>query len=128
MHNRFILEEMKRIYGHTRIDWMGYKVTKHNKLTYHHINEKRNGGEESVENGALLTRTAHDILHKLEIICPELYEEYNCIFKIINLSKRPPSPAIKELIEEKNILADRIIFEYYKSESKIERAKRLIKR
>lgn len=98
MHNRLVLEDMKRIFGHTRTDWMGFKVTKHNKLTYHHINEKRNGGEESVSNGALLTRKAHTYLHMLETLNPELYEEYNYYFRIINDMRRKPTSEIMEIM------------------------------
>ena len=51
MKNPEILIEMYKIYGKPTVDWMGFKVTKNNHITYHHIKEDRNGGTETVERG-----------------------------------------------------------------------------
>ena len=60
MKNPEILIEMYKIYGKPTVDWMGFKVTKNNHITYHHIKEDRNGGLETVENGALLSAENHE--------------------------------------------------------------------
>ena len=85
---------MLKIYGKPTIDWMGYEVTTNNRITYHHIVEKHNGGERTIENGALLTVIAHQNLHKIEKSHPELYDEYQYWFKIINDMKCPPNEEV----------------------------------
>lgn len=47
------------------------------KLNYHHIIKKCDGGNNSIQNGALINREAHDFLHSLEITDKALYEELN---------------------------------------------------
>ena len=98
MKNKDILYEMINIYGINKIDWMGWEITSTNKLTYHHIIEKRNGGEESVQNGALLTRKAHQALHQAEVYNPDLYNEYQYWFRIINDMMCPPTEEIMEIM------------------------------
>ena len=39
-----------RIYNVKKIDWMGYKVSKDNPYTYHHLKKKCDGGKESIKN------------------------------------------------------------------------------
>lgn len=47
-----------------RYDFMGYFFVSPTELSYHHIVEKKDGGEETVENGAILVRkTSHDYIH-----------------------------------------------------------------
>lgn len=49
------------------IDFMGYSVINPKKLSFHHlIIPKREGGKATIENGAILTRSAHDYLHVIE--------------------------------------------------------------
>lgn len=47
------------------------------RLNYHHIVKKCNGGDNGIQNGAVLNREAHDFLHYLEITDKELYKELN---------------------------------------------------
>ena len=71
-------------YNVKKIDWMGYKLNKDNPYTYHHILKKENGGKERIENGAILTRIAHEYLHKIECKDIELYNYINNVLKQIN--------------------------------------------
>lgn len=48
-------------------DFMGYKLSKKDILTYHHlIVPRRNNGPMTIENGAIIQRTPHDYLHIIE--------------------------------------------------------------
>ena len=71
-------------YNVQKIDWMGYKLNKDNPYTYHHIVKKEHGGEETIENGAILTKIAHEYLHKIECKDIELYNYINNVLKQIN--------------------------------------------
>lgn len=115
MKNKEVLFEMFKIYGNPHIDWMGFEVTKRNFITYHHIKEERIGGKETVQNGALLTKSSHQKLHKLERNNPELYNEYQYWFKIMNEMECPPTDEIMAIIYslknrlKKALEVDRII-------------------
>lgn len=71
-------------YNVQKIDWMGYKLNKDNLYTYHHIVKREHGGKEIIENGAILTRIAHEYLHKIECKDIELYNYINNVLKQIN--------------------------------------------
>lgn len=66
------------------LDWMGYKMTKNNPYTFHHIKEKRDGGKAEIKNGAILTADAHHYLNYLDSYCPEAYDKFQEIFRFIN--------------------------------------------
>lgn len=89
MKNKKVLDEMLKIFNYPKKDWMGFTITKKNYISYHHILEKRNGGIESVDNGAILSRTSHLLLHKLEDINYDLYLNWQVLFLDINASKKP---------------------------------------
>ena len=58
------------------LDFMGYRIKKTHDLTYHHlIIPKRNGGEESIENGAILIKRSHKYLHLIEKKDDDIYIE-----------------------------------------------------
>ena len=104
-----VREKMISIYGEGC--WMGYKLTKKNPYTYHHIREARNGGRVTLDNGALLTRLAHNDLNEMEnhgkTRC--LYRELNELFKELNKTRKPPT---KEYFKEVNgilLRADKVI-------------------
>lgn len=71
-------------WGVKKICWMGYKVSKENPFTYHHLVKKEHGGKESLENGAILTDIAHRYLHIIESRDKELYEYINNVLWQIN--------------------------------------------
>lgn len=98
MRNKPVLLSMFEIYGKPKIDWMGFKVSEENYLTYHHIIKAEDGGDASIENGAILTRKAHTQLHTLEGLDPTLYQEYQYWFKLINDMKCPPTFEIMQIM------------------------------
>ena len=89
-----ILKQMLEIYQPNGIDWMGFKVTRKNPYTFHHIQERRNGGRNEIQNGAILTKEAHAYLNYLENFCPMAYDEYQGIFRYINSLNGPIPPEI----------------------------------
>lgn len=94
---QMVRERMLSIYGEGC--WMAYKLDKKNPYTYHHIREARNGGKVTIDNGAILTRFAHDDLNSLEKCAPYLYRELNTMFKELNGTRKPPT---KEYFKEVN--------------------------
>ena len=50
-----IIDFMKEIYNTYNKDWMGFKITEENPLTYHRIIKEEDGGNKTIDNGALLT-------------------------------------------------------------------------
>lgn len=104
---QMVREQMLSIYGEGC--WMGYRVTRKNQYTFHHIKEARHGGRVSIDNGALLTRGAHNDLNLLDEHARDLYHELNNLFKELNETRKPPT---KEYFKEVNgvlLFADKII-------------------
>ena len=66
---------------------MGFKINKISDLTFHHIIKAEDGGDYSLENGAILTKKTHDFLHCIEGKNHLTYDEINRLFKIINTKK-----------------------------------------
>lgn len=98
MRNKSVLTTMFEIYGKPKIDWMGYEVSEENTLTYHHIVKAEDGGDASLENGAILTKKAHAKLHTIEVLDSKLYEEYNYWFRLINDMKCSPTFEIMQIM------------------------------
>jgi hypothetical protein len=120
------LSIMKVQYNTYRKDWMGFKITKENPLTYHHIKKEEDGGPRTIENGALLTLLSHKILHTIELYDKDMYIRLNEIFKRINKSKTEPSKedyceiiSILEQFEKKHVkvLTKRIQVKKYNYEA-----------
>ena len=66
-----------RDYG---LDFMGYRIRNSKELTYHHlIVPRRDGGKETIKNGAILIRNSHNYLHLIE------REDYNLYLSIRKL-------------------------------------------
>ncbi len=93
------LKRMLEIYKPNGFDWMNFVVTRRNPFTFHHIVSRSDGGEDTISNGAILTRRAHDLLHILEYVCPEAYADLQDVFMRINESNRPLT---NEFFEEIN--------------------------
>lgn len=72
-----ITREMIKIYQLNKLgfDFIGYKFNRSEQLSYHHnVIAKRNGGLETIRNGAILVRdTSHDYIHVIERIDPEIF-------------------------------------------------------
>ena len=98
-----VLRIMIDIFQPEGIDWMNFALSRDNPYTYHHIVEKSKGGDKSIDNGAILTRKAHTLLHALEKCCPDAYNDLQNIFFKINDTKKP---VIDEYIKE----IDEILF------------------
>jgi len=88
---REILVEMLEIYKPNGIDWMDYRMTKKNPYTFHHIKEKRNGGRLTISNGAIITQNAHIYLNHLDANYHKIYMELNDMFKLLNMTMKPPT-------------------------------------
>ena len=82
------------------IDWMNFVLTRKNPFTFHHIISRSIGGEDSIENGAILTRKAHDLIHILEYACPDAYNDLQEIFTEINSSNTNPKYEILNKIDD----------------------------
>lgn len=70
-----------------------------NLITYHHIIEKRNGGKAIWENGALLGRTSHDFLNKIDYTNHKVYNELNWLFFELNRTFMPPTEEYYEEVK-----------------------------
>lgn len=70
-----ITKKMIKIYNIKNFDFMGYKIYRPEELSYHHnIIAKRNGGPETIRNGAILVQhTSHDYLHIIENYDEEIF-------------------------------------------------------
>lgn len=86
-----VLRELIEIYKPGDIDWMGFHKPSKQNFTYHHIVEKRNGGEKTLENGAILTQKSHRLLNDIDEKAHEYYDYINHEFRLLNDSKMPPS-------------------------------------
>ena len=103
-----VLERLQERHGTYGVDWMGFTLSKRNPLTYHHIQKESEKGKRTLENGAPLTRNAHRFLNCLERNEPELYEEWNELFKKINVSEAPPTEEHEEEIKVLRLKGEKI--------------------
>ena len=94
-----ITREMLKIYKPVSdLDWMNYKLVKKN-LTFHHIKKREDGGEQVIENGALLMPVAHQYLHIIEYKDFDTYVSINKMFEIVNRQLSEPTQEQREIIE-----------------------------
>ncbi len=106
-----------------KFDFMGYTFKRTNSLSYHHlIVPARCGGKETVENGAVLNRqTAHDYLHRIENVDPDIF--YYITSEMIDEN-------IKRKIDIYNLRKIRDLLEYFEREhcsDRMRKGKLLIK-
>ena len=99
-------------------DWMNYRITKDNPLTYHHIVEKRNGGSKTVDNGAPLTKEAHMQLNIIESKDKRLYTIINTIFELIHEQNYPITEEQRKIIQE--------VLDYFEQNKACETKKKLV--
>lgn len=93
-------DEMVCLYKTFSKDWMGFNITSNNPLTLHHIKKREYGGEDDIDNLALLTEKAHRLLHKIENDNPEIYCTWSAIFRTINDSKAPITKGMRIAIDK----------------------------
>ena len=94
------LQELICIFEPDGFDWMNFSFTKGNPFTYHHIDEKCNGGERSIDNGAILTKKAHRFLNLLQLVYPDAYNDLQNVFRKINGTKEPVAQDFIDEIDE----------------------------
>lgn len=104
-------------------DFMGFKLNKNDKLTFHHlIVPKRDGGLYVRNNGAIIQRVPHDYLHIIERYDPKLF--YYLTSEMIDMN-------IKGFLDSYNIANIHSIldeFEYQHEGETTRKGKLLIKR
>ncbi len=112
-----VMTDMIDIYEPDGEDWMGFKLAKNNSYTFHHINERRNNGPKEVDNGAILTVNAHTFLNYLDVHCHSAYEDYQNIFRKINLSHQKPDDDLREDIY--GMMLDIFYYNTYNIDNKV---------
>ena len=91
------------------IDWMNIRLSRDNPYTLHHIKEKRNGGDSSLANLAILTKSAHKLLNILDKICPDAYNDLQNVFMKINASLSPPT---EEIVNEIDMILYKVLISH----------------
>ena len=114
-----ITREMIKMYQLNKLgfDFIGYKFNRSEQLSYHHnVIAKRNGGLETIRNGAILVRdTSHDYIHIIERIDPE-------IFYLITSEMLDEN--LKGKIDIENLRKIRDLLLYFENEHTHERSKK----
>lgn len=128
MEKKEMINKMLIIYGFNGKDWMGFRITKINPISNHHIIEKRNLPDElkeveNIENNAILSKESHKLLHMMEYYNPNLYEDYQYLFRLINDSQQPLNKEFWRLIYELKDSLMATLKQIYKKEIKSVRAK-----
>lgn len=86
-------------YAITEFDWMNFRITKENPLTFHHLKKKATGGEETLDNGAPLTKYAQEYLHLIESYNFKIYRRLNRVLTDINNQGFAPTSNQEKKIE-----------------------------
>ena len=81
-------------------------LSSNNPYTRHHIKEKRNGGDNSLENLAILTKRSHNLLNILDRLCPDAYNDLQTVFRKINETGTHPSD---EIINEIDLILYKVL-------------------
>lgn len=103
-------------------DMMGYSLQKGDAYTYHHLLiPKRQGGDISYENGAILFSTPHQYLHTIEAI---EHKYFSYITEEIQKMKIKGELDDLNLLEIDNILCD---FEYKYCDYATKKGKKVLK-
>lgn len=97
---KYELSYLLTMFGEPEYDWLNFKVTEENPITFHHIKRVWEGGEDLVTNGALLTYLGHRYLHEIEKNSPLLYKEINLFLQEVNNRLYPPTIDELNLIDE----------------------------
>lgn len=102
---KIILLEMIEIFEPGDEDWMGYIRSTTNFFTYHHLIKQCYGGPTTIDNGAILTKNAHNKLNRLYICNPLMFDLWQELFWEINKSMCPPTSEHKEKMLEYRYLS-----------------------
>jgi len=93
-----IVTLMIKMYETYEYDWMNYKIDNED-VTFHHILKEELGGKYTIDNGALLTKRAHEYLHLIERFDVDIYEKINNVLKDINTQEHAPNYKQKKKID-----------------------------
>lgn len=110
-----VLKLLVSKYAIEDFDWMNFRITQENPLTFHHIKKACQGGEETVENGAPLTRYAQEYLHLIESCNFKLYRRLNRVLNEINEQGFAPTHNQEKRIELLLLEFEARYYEYLKS-------------
>ncbi len=100
------LVKMIKIYKPKRTDWLGFKITKKNPYSYHHILKAVYGDysdldeEYSLHNGAILSKKGQNYIHAFETTDLAKYNELNRILRELNETEKPPTEEHWEKIKK----------------------------
>ena len=117
-----VTKDLIQFYKPLDFDWLNYRVTRQNQITFHHIVKAEHGGLYSLDNGALLSERGHRYLHIIEYKEIEIYVALNKMFTLINKQRTPPTLEQRQII---NMLLDQFYDVHKNDRSK--KGKRLIK-
>ena len=114
-----ITREMIKMYQLNKLgfDFIGYKFNRSEQLSYHHnVIAKKNGGLETIRNGAILVRdTSHDYIHVIERIDPEIF--YLITSEVLDEN-------LKGKIDIENLRKIRDLLLYFENDHTHERSKK----
>ena len=113
---------MVNMYNLKGTDFAGYKVSKDNPYTFHHLLKRCHGGIETIENGAILTKYSHEYLHIVETRDLNIYNYINNVLKQIN--EQGHEPLIRQILAIDYLLK---LFEKDHMNDRSSKNKRLIK-
>lgn len=99
-----VARQMIKHWHMTDVDWMGYILEPKEYFSFHHlIIPKRDGGEMSEQNGAILiSQSSHPYLHLIETKERLMFEEITWL--LIEINQQRYMPTKQQLIEINNIL------------------------
>ena len=117
---RDITKRMIKIYNLDKLCFMGYTLDR--TASFHHIIKREHGGKETIENGAVLNKTAHEYLHIIEYKDYDTFIAINKILEIINNQKDRPTKEQYQIISK--LLS---MFEEEHKHDKTSKGKTLIK-
>lgn len=86
-----VKSDMLHIYKPRGLDWLGYKITRQNQYSFHHIVKIADGGQTNIQNGAILTTISHEYLNIIEYKDYEIYSRLNEMLLIVNNSISSPT-------------------------------------
>ena len=94
-----VLELMVHMYSVRKFDWLHYRITRENPLTFHHLQKRELGGKEVITNGAPLSKWGHSYLHLVEFYDLNIYNRINDILYEINRQQSAPTGNQRKRIE-----------------------------
>lgn len=82
---RSIVKDLCIYYKMKDVDWLGYKLSRHDKFTFHHIVPRSKGGSSESSNCAVLCgSSSHQYIHIIEYKNPDTFKYLSLILKEIN--------------------------------------------